>query len=418
VCNLLRDTISEVPVAVQLPATHSPELHQAGLARRGLSGFLVSGLLTSLLGALLPAWGHHVQTNFIQIGSYFLFQGLGLLAGNIIASYVLRRKGIGFGLSLGSSVGVAGLLILAFFTLPVFFPLRLLGLFLLGSAAAFLNMGVFHAISSAYLLDPASTTNLAGVLYGLGCFLSALIVSGTFYAYSVMGTTLLIALMPATAAIFYARCRFPNDPEHDQPTWKQVLADFRSPAAVLFALFLFFQFGNEWALAGWLPLFLTLRLGISPATSLLLLAVYWIALLFGRLVAQWLLPRISHGKLLVGSVISPLFAVLILSTTKNLFGATVGVLLAGTGFSVIYPLVVEKIGARFPYFHPGFFNGIFSVAALGGLLAPASIGMFAYFFGISAVMFLPLLGTFMVFVLLLLLLLEARMAGKPGDESL
>lgn len=369
----------------------------------------------SLLGPLLPAWGYHVNTNFIRIGAYFLMQGVGFVVGNAFAARLLRRKGIAFGLAAGSAVAVAGLLILAFFTLPAFFFIRLFGLFLIGGSAALLNMGVFHAISSAYELDRASTTNLGGVLYGLGCFLSALVVSGTFYAYSVTGITLLIAVVPAAAAIFYSRSNFPVDPEHHQPTWREALADFRSPAALLFAAFLFFQFGNEWALAGWLPLFLTLRLGISPVTSLLLLAVYWLALLFGRLIAQWLLPRVSHGKLLLGSVVCPLFALLILSTTKNLFGATVGVLLAGGGFSVIYPLVVEKIGARFPYFHPGFFNGIFSVAAVGGLLAPASQGLFAYFFGIQAVMVLPLVGTIMVLILLLLILLEARMAGQPGE---
>ena len=60
---------------------------------------------------------------------------------------------------------------------------------------------------------------------------------------------------------------------------------FRScaiPAAVLLALLLFFQLGNEWALAGWLALFLTQRLGISPAAALLMLALYWLALLVGR----------------------------------------------------------------------------------------------------------------------------------------
>ena len=55
---------------------------------------------------------------------------------------------------------------------------------------------------------------------------------------------------------------------------RQAFADFRSLAAVLFALLLFVQFGNEWAIAGWLPLFLIQRLGISPESSLMLLAAY------------------------------------------------------------------------------------------------------------------------------------------------
>ena len=44
--------------------------------------------------------------------------------------------------------------------------------------------------------------------------------------------------------------------------------------------------------------------------------------------------------------------------------------LIGAGFATIYPLVAEKIGHRFTYYHPGLFNGIFSFAMVGAMLAP------------------------------------------------
>ena len=62
---------------------------------------------------------------------------------------------------------------------------------------------------------------------------------------------------------------------------------------------------------------------------------------------------------------------MILLATDNQFGAVSGILLLGGAFAPIYPLLVEKIGHRFPSFHPGFYNGIFSFAIAGGLLAPA-----------------------------------------------
>jgi fucose permease len=217
--------------------------------------------------------------------------------------------------------------------------------------------------------------------------------------------------VPGFASALYARAQMPSGPVFQQPSWRDVLGDFKSPAAILFALLLFFQFGNEGALAGWLALFLTQRLGASPATSLFLLALYFAALLIGRIVAQWLLPRVRHGRLLTGAVGLPMFACIVLLQTNNLFGATVGVLLAGGGFSVILPLVMEKIGDRFPYYHPGFFNGIFSLALTGGLLAPASLGYAAHFLGIGVVMGLPLAGSIFVVVLLLLILLESRLSA-------
>jgi len=201
-----------------------------------------------------------------------------------------------------------------------------------------------------------------------------------------------------------------------QPSPRGIFSELRSPGAVLLSLLLFFQFGNEWAIAGWLPLFLSQRLGISPSTSVGMLALYWGALMVGRVAAQWTLPRVRHGRLLVSTVLASMFGCVVLIATDNRFGAVSGILLLGAAFAPVYPLVVEKIGRRFPYFHPGFYNGIFSFAIAGGLLAPCVIGYFASFWGVRVVMGLPLAGSGVVFLLLLLIWLEARL-GSAAQAS-
>jgi fucose permease len=175
---------------------------------------------------------------------------------------------------------------------------------------------------------------------------------------------------------------------------------------------LFFQFGNEWSLAGWLPLFLIRRVGLSPSGALLILALYWVFLIAGRLAAVIVLPHVRHARLLLWSVVSALFGCLILFSTKTGFGAASGALFLGAGYASVYPLVAEAIGSRFPYYHPGFFNGIFSLALVGGLLAPATLGYAASAWGVGVVVGIPLLGTCMVMVLLLLLWLESKVTGR------
>jgi fucose permease len=116
---------------------------------------------------------------------------------------------------------------------------------------------------------------------------------------------------------------------------------------------------------------------------------------------------------LVGSVFAALFGCLLLFFTNNSFGATFGVLFIGGGYASIYPLVAEAIGRRFPYYHPGFFNGIFSVAMVGGLLAPATLGYAASDLGdVGVVIGIPLLGTCMVVLLLFLIWLESKATGR------
>lgn len=384
---------------------------EMAVARRGLAALFFSGMVMALLGAVLPVWRYHLAPDFILIGHYFLLQNLGVLCGGFGGAWMLGRKGIGFTLALGCGLACASLLLLAAFCPPASAWGRLAGLLLMGGAAGVINHAGMHAVSPMYELHRAATLNLAGILFGAGCLVCALFLSSAFFFYTAPSLLILLGVLPGLAAGVFART--PKAPETVLPQrhWRDALQEFRTPAAVVFAALLFFQFGNEGALAGWLALFLTQRLGASPATSLLLLALYWAALLIGRTGAQWALARVRHGRMLAGAVLAQIFGCTALFFTDNLFGATVGVLLAGGGLSVILPLVLERIGDRFPQFHPAMFNGIFSVAWTGALLAPASLGYFAHFWGIGAVMGLPVLGALMVMVLLLTLWLESRISA-------
>jgi fucose permease len=282
----------------------------------------------------------------------------------------------------------------------------------LGIGAGLLNMALFHAISPNYQADSADTVNVGGVWYGLGCMAATLLVAGTFYAYTVPTILLFMAIVPAVFAAMYARETSYAVPQGADPTLRRAFQDFRSLGAVLFALLLFFQFGNEWSIAGWLPLLLIRRIGLSPAAALGDLALYWLALMAGRLASVAILPRVRHSRLLFGSVAAALFGCVILYFTNNGFGAATAALFLGSGYAAVFPLVAEAIGRRFPYYHPGFFNGIFSFALVGGLLAPATLGYAASVWGVGVVVGIPLTGTCLVMILILLIWLESKVTGK------
>ncbi|MBZ5609230.1 MAG: MFS transporter [Acidobacteriia bacterium] len=391
--------------AAQVPRPDEPA------TRLSLFAFFICGILMSFLGAILPAWRYHLEESFPEIGNYFLSLNLGFLLSAGVAHVLLTRRGAKFVLVFANCVACGGFLFLAVASPPAPAAWRLAGLLWIGASAGLLNTGMFQVISPLYQRDRAATTNLAGVLFGLGCALTALLVAGTYYVYTVPSILILVALIPGFAAGLYAKSRFPRTPVLHSFAVSRIWRDFQNPGAVLFSLLLFFQFGNEWSIAGWLPLFLIRRLGISPEASLLMLALYWAALLVGRIISQSVMKRMSHWSLLVGSILSALLGTIVLAFTNNRFGAVMGVLFVGAGFASIYPLVVMRIGHRFPEYHPGVFNGLFSVAVTGGLLAPWSLGFLAQAWGIQAVMMVPLLGTCMVFVLMLLIRLEAKLSG-------
>src|SRR5215471_18450979 len=309
----------------------SPETARAGGAlestapRRALAGFFVSGVLLSFLGAILPAWRHHLSSDYTTVGLYFAGLIAGLLGSVAASGKLLERKGTAWTLALACGIAGSGFLFLAFVSPPASPWWRVAGMAVIGFAAGLLHTALFQAISPVYRHDPAATVNLAGLLFGLGCLTVALLISGAFYAYTAAALQAWVAAIPALFGWVCVKTEFPKGPAPQSPAARAILSEARSPAAALLALLLFFQFGNEWAIAGWLPLFLIQRLGISPVSSLMMLATYWLALLIGRAAAQWVPPRIRHSRLLAGSVLASILGCTILAATNNRFGAATGI---------------------------------------------------------------------------------------------
>jgi len=245
----------------------------------------------------------------------------------------------------------------------------------------------------------------------------------TYFAGSVQIETALLAIIPMIYFIVYAGNKFPAAlvpaaARIEENRVRETLRSLRSIAAVLFSLLLFFQFGNEWAIAGWLPLFLIHRLGANPVWAIFALALYFLALMIGRLAARTFLARVNHRRLLLGSIVSAMIGYLLLSFTNSMAGAWVAAAIIGAGFAPIYPLVAESLDDRFVY-HPGFYNGIFSIAITGAMSAPWLLGYVDSYFGIRYVMLVPALGSIAVLVLALLIMLEAHlMSGGKRNEKM
>jgi len=145
-----------------------------------------------------------------------------------------------------------------------------------------------------YQSDPAGTVTIGGVWYGLGCSRHDP-VAGTFYAYTVPSIIIFMAVVPGLFAGGLRRTEFGPAAAATHPRFAGD-GDFRSPGAVLFALLLFWPVGNEWSIAGWLPIFLIRRVGLSPRArsrfSRSTGSSFWRA-------AWWrsVLPRVRHGRL-------------------------------------------------------------------------------------------------------------------------
>lgn len=372
-------------------------------------------MLISFLGAILPSWGYHFRGNYIEVGNAFLVFNLGLFGGIRMSARLVPQKGIRMSLTASCGLACGALLWLAWFTPPAAFGWRLAGLLALGAAAGVLQSSTFQAIAPIYRYNRAATINLAGIFFGSGCLGMALLVAGTYHVYTVSSILVLVAVIPGILAGLMAQRTYEAHPV-EPPSVRELLADLQQPLIVQFAILLLLQFANEFAVAGWLPLFLTQRLGISPAVSLLFLALYFFALTVGRVLTQMLLGRVGHGKLLLLAGAGAVLGSAILTFTDDRFGVICGILFLGAGFAIVYPLVVEQIGDRFPYYDPVHYHGIFTIAFTGSLLVPALLGYLAAWQGITAVMAYPVIGSSIVFVLLVFLFIQTRFLAARTRE--
>jgi len=377
---------------------------------RLLCGLVVSGFLLALPGGFLPLWGYHIRSEFGTAANFFLALGLGLAGGGVLARRLASRIPLARLLSAGCLTGAFALLLLSVAAPPAQVWYQAAALLVTGAAAGIVNTAVFEGLSSCYESNPAAITLTAGIFFGAGSVLAPLLLAQSFEDNSATRLLILAAIIPAAAAVWLGRMQVEREELSELPL-EDSMRDLRSGLAIIFALLLFFQFANEWSIAGWLPVFLIDRLGLSPATAVGLLALYWLSLMVGRIIAARLLPVVRHGKLLAFSAVCALFGCAILAASGSRFGVVVGLLLTGAGFSSIYPLAAERIASRFSYYHPGYFNGIFTFALMGGILAPFVLGHLVGMSGLRIVPLAVMAGSCAVFVLILLIWLGRKVAG-------
>src|ERR1035441_3985936 len=86
------------PAPWQLREPVETQVLDASEGRRSLSSFLISGMLMSFLGAILPAWRYHLRADFKEVGYYFLSLNLGFLLSVAAAHVLLPRRGVRVGL--------------------------------------------------------------------------------------------------------------------------------------------------------------------------------------------------------------------------------------------------------------------------------------------------------------------------------
>ena len=389
-------------------------------ARIWLGGFLLLGVLLGLLGSLVVAW-QYIDVDPRIIGLHFLAVNAGYVVAAKYAPRLLNRLSVQAVAMVACGLAVVSLLALAIAAPPMAMGWRYGALALLGLSAGCLGTSLLYATEAYFRRSPAVAVNEAATVFGCGCLIATAVIGGMYFLRPAEIAVAALALIPLLMLFLFAgrgrgekRLLVP-DPAHESE--RQPLLDLQRIATVLFSLLIFFQCGNEWAVAGWLPLFLVHRYGTNPAIAMSVLALYFVVLMMGRWATQRLLFRLGHRKLLAASVMTAICGAFVLSLAHSVVGAAFGAVVVAIGFAPVYPLLAEQLDDRFAY-QPGFYNSRVSIAITGAMSVPWLLGFVDAWFGMRYVMLAPAVGSMAVLLLSLLLLLEAHLMGGKPEEHL
>ena len=328
----------------------------------------VYALYLGAVGVVLPFVGNTFALSPERLGRLFPANFAGFVVGVLICGYLSDTRGRKVVLLSGIVLYAVGLTLFGF--APVY------GVALAASALIGAGSGAMEAVASALASDlypqrRAVMVNLIQVAFGAGAAL------GPWMAHSrllkgVDWRLLYLGLAAVNGVLFLALATqsVPRAPHGEAVDFSALRVALRSPAFGLLCLAQAIYVGAETGFFSWMPTYFAQRLPGGMALAGLVVTVFWIGIVVGRIATVALLGRISIlGLLLRLSAGGVVFSALAL-TTQNPFVVMGFVCLTGLCFSGMFGLILSEAGERFPAVSGSAFGGVVASGGIGGAIIP------------------------------------------------
>jgi FHS family glucose/mannose:H+ symporter-like MFS transporter len=374
----------------------SPSLHTADSSRpltvAAHAAFVPIGIVTVLLGPLLPTLSARWSLNYTQAGSLFTVQFMASTAGVMLSGFCMSRWGFRFAIKAGllaMAVGVAGL--------P--YTSRILGASCIGLYGFGFGVAVPAAnllVAEVHPLQRSSALNLLNFSWSVGAVACPFLVAAAArlhhvplllagFAALLFFVALGIAAMPSR--IVEPRTRGRNGTENAVPI------DWRNKSVGLLAALFFLYVGVENAFGGWIASYAKTLGTLSLGLALMSPSFFYSAMMLGRWLASWLLKTVDDVALARTGLLTGCAGMACLLWSHTSLGVLVGASVAGFGLAAVYPITISLLSREFGNGASQMGSVMFTVANVGGGLLPWLVGYCSNRFGsIRAGMVVPLIA--------------------------
>jgi fucose permease len=387
------------PQSELLPSSNQKLVLSAQIA------FLPTGVLTTLLGPMLPILIARWFLNDTQAGNLFLVQFLAQLVGVQLSGFLLAKFGF-------RPAFLSGLLLMASGVGTLLIGSLALGL----ASVAVYGLGLGFIIPTDNLLvaeisagsavgSRAGAVSLLNFFWGVGAVFCSLMVAWTA-AHGLLPFFLgAVALFLILLAFGMRNLPFPpaekSSTSSGAPSFSwRALA--KSRAVWLFAGVFFLYPGAETAVGGWIGSYVS-RLGTRGAEMASLMpAFFWAALTVGRALGTAFLRHVSEGRVLRAGYAAAATGIGLMLWAPSLTGVIGGALITGLSYSTLYPITVVRLSQRYGVAARSIGAVMFSLAAFGPAVIPWMVGVISHSTGsLRAGLLLPLGATVVLFLVYL-----------------
>jgi len=343
-------------------------------------GLLATGMGVALLGSVKLALARKLKIDEARVGGMVSVFGLAMIPVMLTVGFITDLVGKQPVVILGSLLMTGSLVLLArsnrYWT-------ALLAVLLLSAGWATL-INVINPISLfAFPGTEVYALNLACFFFGLGAFLTPLVVAYLVRRLGLRGTLLVLAgfvLLTGVLALIVDFSALTQPPSQDAATASanDSIATLLGDAMLwLCAFALFFYAPLEATMGAWATTYLGDK-GVSERSAPGLLSVFWLLFTVSRLATAFALPKGGEATLVLAlSVICiGVWTAVVFSRGR---GMAIGlVVVAGLVFGPIFPTIMALLLGHFPQSLHGRAVGLFfAIGGLGWTAVPMLIGAYA-----------------------------------------
>ncbi|HEY9232508.1 MAG TPA: MFS transporter [Blastocatellia bacterium] len=377
--------------------------------------FVALGLAMASLGPTLPALAEQTRASVGDISYLFTVRSFGFLLGSLFGGRLYDRLR-------GHHVMVAMIIAMSatMALMPVITKLAVLlvVMLVLGTAEGAVGVGGNALLVWVHQRRVAPFMNALHFFYGVGGFISPLIIARTFSVYNTTAVpyfVLALLILPAAALLL----RLPSPQNQQAPGDSSTASRINYKLVALIALLLCLYIGAEVSYGNWIYSYvLKMNLG-DERLAAYLTSIFWGSLTAGRLIGVPIAARFRPRTILLADLMGCFLSIgIALLWSTSLAAITIATVCIGLSMASIYPTALTFAERRMKI--TGQVTGFLVVGgSSGGMIVPLLIGQMFESVGPRVMMFTVLLDLIVALMIYLFLVIDSSpyYRTKPEQEQ-